>query len=138
MILDSTIPIAAERKRFDMHRFIQTEAAMDMIYITSITASELLHGVHRATPENRGRREAYVEGILRSTTILPFDLASARRHAGLWAELEVRGARIGSHDMLIAAVCLRFNHRLATLNEGEFSRVPGLQLANARPYLIER
>jgi predicted nucleic acid-binding protein len=40
--------------------------------------------------------------------------------------------------MLIAASCLRFGHRLATLNEKEFNRVEGLQLANARPYIVDR
>jgi hypothetical protein len=28
------------------------------------SASELLHGVHRATPEHRARREAFVEGAI--------------------------------------------------------------------------
>ncbi len=32
--------------------------------IAAITASELLHGVHRATPKHRVRREAFVEGVL--------------------------------------------------------------------------
>jgi hypothetical protein len=32
--------------------------------IAAITASELLHGVHRATPEHRTRREAFVEAVL--------------------------------------------------------------------------
>jgi len=70
----------------------------------------------------------------RGTPTLPFDLPSARRHAELWANLESSGERIGAHDMMIAATCLRFGHRLGTLNEGEFTRVDGLELADARPY----
>ncbi len=134
LILDSSVLIAAERKRFDMEAFIEAEAPMDNLFISSITASELLHGVHRATPERRGKRTAFVEGVLGSTPILPFDLACARRHAGLWAALEATGSRIGAHDLIIAATGLRFGHRLATLKEGEFARVEGLTLANARPY----
>lgn len=34
-------------------------------------------------------------------------------------------------SLLIAATCLRFGHRLATLNESEFKRVDGLELANS-------
>ena len=36
----------------------------DEVGIAAITASELLHGVHRATPEDRARREAFVEAVL--------------------------------------------------------------------------
>jgi tRNA(fMet)-specific endonuclease VapC len=135
LILDSSLLIAAERRRFDMEAFLEAEAPMEAIFITAVTASELLHGVHRATPERRAKREAYVESVLGDLPILSFDLPCARRHARLWASLEVSGNRIGAHDMMIAAVCLRFGHKLATLNEGEFTRVDGLLLAKARPYL---
>ena len=134
LVLDSSVLIAAERRRFDMESFIEAEAPMEPIYISSITASELLHGVHRASPQHRVRREAFVESIISQTPILPFDLASARHHSKLWADLENLGTRIGPHDMMIAATCLRFGYRLATLNEGEFQRVSRLELANARSY----
>jgi predicted nucleic acid-binding protein len=135
LIIDSSLLIAAERRRFDMEAFIEAEAPMEAVFITSVTASELLHGVHRASPERRGIREAFVESLLRDLPILDFDLPSARRHSQLWALLEVSGNRIGVHDMMIAAICIRFGYKLATLNEGEFTRVEGLVLANARPYL---
>lgn len=137
LMLDSSVLIAAERERFDMHAFIEGEAPMENLFISSVTASELLHGMHRAEPERRPRREAYVEAVLRVTPTLPFDLPCARRHAEVWAALEAVGNRIGAHDLVIAATCLRFGHKLATLNEGEFARVHGLKLANARPYVKE-
>ena len=120
-----------------MEAFLEAEAAMEAVFITSVTASELLHGVHRATPNRRARREAYVESVLDDLPILSFDLPCARRHARLWAMLEVSGNRIGAHDMMIAAICLRFGHKLATLNEGEFARVEGLILVKARTYMRE-
>ncbi len=137
LILDSSVLIAAERGNFDLPAFIEAEAPMAPVYISAITASELLHGVERATPEHRSRRHTYVEAVLDGTPILPFDLACAREHAKLWAELEAAGNRIGSHDMLIAATCLRFGHRLATLNEKEFSHLEGLALANAHPFFAK-
>lgn len=134
LILDSSILIAAERKRFDLEAFIGAEAPMEDLFIAAITASELLHGLHRARPGGRDKREAYVESVIRETPTLPFDLHCARHHAKLWATLGAAGQRIGPHDMLIAATCLRFGFRLATLNEDEFKRVHGLHLANATPY----
>lgn len=135
LILDSSVLIAAERGRFDMAAFIQTEVPMEPVFISVVSAAELLHGVHRAVPERRARREAYVEAVLKETPSLPFDLPCARRHAQLWATLEAAGNQIGAHDMMIAASCLRHGLRLATLNEREFDRVAGLKLANARRYL---
>lgn len=134
LMLDSSVIIAAERQRFDMVAFLKTEAAHEDVFISSATASELLHGVFRAKGERRVRREQFVEAVLVETPVLPFDLAVARVHAELWAGLEAAGIRIGAHDMVIAATCLKYGLQLATLNEGEFSRVAGLTLANARPY----
>ena len=42
--------------------------------MASITASELLHGVHRATAEHRARREAFVEAVLAAFPPFAFDL----------------------------------------------------------------
>ncbi len=138
LILDSSVLIAAEKGQFDMPAFVEAEAAMEPLFLSSVTASELLHGVHRATPERRATREAFVEAVLRETPTLPFDLPCARRHAALWAALETAGTRIGAHDMMIAATALRFGHRVATLNEKEFSQIHSLQLANARSYVKGR
>ena len=38
--------------------------AAEEVAIAAITASELLHGVHRASPEHQPRREAFVEAVL--------------------------------------------------------------------------
>ncbi len=138
LILDSSVLIAAERGRFDMDAFVEAEAPMEALFLSSVTASELLHGLHRASPERRAKRDAYIEALLRETPTLPFDLPCARRHAKLWAALEAAGNRIGAHDMMIAATSLRFGLTLATLNESEFRRVDGLKLANALPYTKER
>lgn len=134
LVLDSSVLIADEKGHFDMDTFIEIEAPMDKIFITSISVSEILHGILRASPTKKLIREAYVEAEIKNAPVLSFDLACARHHAKLWATLAAAGKIIGSHDMLIAAICLRFEHRLATLNEKEFSRVKNLELANARPF----
>src|ERR1035437_6937439 len=69
--------------------------------IAAITASELLHGVHRATPAHRARREAFVEGVLPAFPPFPFDLLAARAHARLWAGLVSSGMDVGAHDRLL-------------------------------------
>jgi predicted nucleic acid-binding protein len=96
--------------------------------IAAITASELLHGVHRATPEHRGRREAFVEAVLAAFPTLPFDLLAARVHAGLWADLVSSGNQVGAHDRLVAATAMAAGWRVATTNVRDFNRIPGLEV----------
>lgn len=51
IILDSSILVAFERRRFDLERFLTNQASPA---IAAITAAELLIGVERAdTPERR-------------------------------------------------------------------------------------
>jgi tRNA(fMet)-specific endonuclease VapC len=98
------------------------------VWIAAITASELLHGVHRATSEHRARREAFVEAVLEAFPPVPFDVRSARAHARLWADLAAAGTDIGPHDRLVAATALARGWRLATANLRHFRHVRGLDL----------
>jgi tRNA(fMet)-specific endonuclease VapC len=128
-MLDSSVLIAAERAEFRLEEFL-TAAGSEPVAISAVTASELLHGYHRATASGvRARRAAFVEGTLDLFTVLPFGLAEARRHAELWATLVATGATIGPHDLIIAATALTHGMSLATLNQDGFSRVSGLKLA---------
>jgi len=96
--------------------------------IAAITASELLHGVHRATPQHRARRDAFVEAVLMAFPPLPFDLLCARAHARLWALLAASGSDIGPHDRLVAATAIASGWRVATANVRHFARVTGLHV----------
>lgn len=98
-------------------------------FLAAITASELLHGVHRADgTARRARRQAFVEALLDLLPVVPFDLTAARVHAGLWAELRERGEVIGAHDLLIAATALAGGLTLVTHNVREFGRIEGLRV----------
>jgi tRNA(fMet)-specific endonuclease VapC len=94
--------------------------------IAAITASELLHGVHRATPEYQARREAFVEAVLAAFPPLPFDLLAARAHARIWAELASAGQDVGAHDRLVAATAIAAGWRVGTANLRHFDRITGL------------
>lgn len=98
------------------------------VSIAAITASELLHGVHRAAPQHRARREAFVEAVLTGFPPLPFDQLTARAHARLWAELAGAGIDIGAHDRLVAATAITAGWRVGTANARHFERVPALDI----------
>lgn len=100
--------------------------------IAAITASELLHGAHRASARHRGRREAFVESILAAVPVLDFDLLTARAHARLWADLARMGADVGPHDRIVAATAISLGWRVATANPRHFQRIPGLDVVQVR------
>ena len=134
IILDSSILVAFERRRFDLERLLTDHS---LAAIAAVTAAELLIGVHRAdTPERRSRRDEFVESIFSRTPIVPFDLAQARLYALRFAELASRGEVIGDRDLQIAATALSLGYDLATLNTREFKRASGLTIVDVGAYVV--
>jgi predicted nucleic acid-binding protein len=125
-LIDTSIFIELERSEQGLT--VLTLAAPDeAVALASITASELLAGVHRAdSVKRRERRATFVEAILGIIPVLPFDLQVARTHAEIWAEMAAAGQMIGAHDLLIAATALTHNYAVLTHNLRDFQRVPGL------------
>ena len=138
MILDTSIFIEAERGRFDLEGLLES-LGEEPVAIASVTASELLHGVERASGDDiRFRRHQFVERIVADFPVLPFDLAAARVHARLWASLAARGLLIGPHDLLVAATAIAIGSPVATLNQKEFKRIPDVALVPTTTFLRSR
>ncbi len=145
-LLDTTVFIEVERALRGLpadvalgtagRRLEDILGAGEDVGIATITASELLHGVHRATPEHRPRREAFVEAVLAAFPALAFDARCARSHARLWADLVGSGVDIGPHDRLVAATAIAAGWRVGTANVRHFDRVSGLAVVEVR--LAER
>lgn len=137
-LLDATVFIELERaqRRRSPRASIDEVGALltrdlgdgEEVGIAAITASELLHGVHRASAEHRARREIFVEAVLAAFPTLPFTLLCARAHARLWANLASAGDDIGPHDRIVAATAIASGWRVATANIKHFGRIPGLTL----------
>ena len=79
-VIDSSVLIAAERGHLDLAAAL-TDHRDETFAISAVTASELLHGVHRVAPSKRAVTEAFVEGLIERLPVLPFDLRSARVQA---------------------------------------------------------
>lgn len=125
VLIDTSVLIDAERDSKVLDQ-LPTEAHHA---ISVITVSELLHGVHRATPERvRIRRQVVVEALLGAIEQLPITPSIARLHAQLWADLQSKGQTIGAHDLWIAATALTHGLALATANIGEFERIAALEV----------
>ena len=125
LMLDTNVFIFSERSGSPID-FLQWNEYGD-VYMSSVTVSELLVGVHYANSEARkARRSAFVEYIVGNVPVLAFDTEIARIHAGLFATLFEKGQMIGAHDLIIAATALFYNCAVLTDNTDEFGRVAGL------------
>lgn len=126
ILIDTSVLVDLERAGLEaLPPALEEETA----FISALSASELLHGVERAQDEaRRARRQAFVERVLDTVRVLPFDLDVARVHARIWSSLLRRGGIIGAHDLVIAATALTHDLSLMTRNRREFERVEGLVL----------
>jgi tRNA(fMet)-specific endonuclease VapC len=127
-LIDSSILFDAERGLLRLEDHIRGREDEEA-FISVVSASELLHGVWRAkTPAIRARRSAFVEAAIERFPLLTIDLACARVHAQVQAEMEERGQLVGPHDLWLASTCLAHGLSLITGNLREFERVPGLRV----------
>lgn len=127
-LIDSSVLIAAERAKVGFEALLAGHADVE-IAIAAITASELLHGLHRAAkPAQRAHREAFVESVLAVVPVVPFDLVTARIHASLWAHLAAKGVSLGAHDLLIGATAIAVGFDVATRDKRSFPKIPGLKI----------
>lgn len=128
ILIDSSVLIAAERGAIDLDALLQAHRA-DEVGIAAITASELLHGVHRqSSAVRRARAHALVEQVLARLPVIAFDVDVARVHAMLSAELRSKGTAIGPHDLLIAATAVQAGAAVATRDLRSFPKIRGLDV----------
>jgi tRNA(fMet)-specific endonuclease VapC len=113
----------AERSAKSLDEVIGDE---DDVVIAAITAAELLVGVELSEGKSRQRRRAFVEDVLSSVPIEPYDLDVARIHASLLAHTRRSGRPRGAHDLLIAATALAHSRTVVSADPSGFEDLPRL------------
>ena len=98
------------------------------IYISSISAAELLYGAIKSSMAEVARNKVYL--YMAKINVLDFGIADALEYGNIRAYLTKKGELIGPLDMLIAAQALANNFTLITNNIREFRRVPGIKVEN--------
>lgn len=94
------------------------------VYITSITAFELLLGASLSSKKER--RIIEVESLLDQHSILNFTRESARKAAEKGAELRAKGMQIEIRDLLNASICLTRGMPILTKNKTHYERIKEL------------
>lgn len=94
------------------------------VFITSITAFELLLGANLSS--KRERRTIEVESLLDQHNILTFTHDSAKKAAEERAGLKTKGAPIEIRDLFNASICLLKKTPILTRNKTHYERIKDL------------
>jgi len=125
-LLDTNLCIAFLNGEDEAVRDRLLTLAPDDARLCSVVKAELLYGAHHSqrVAENLARLEAFF-APLRSH---PFDDEAAEWYGVIRSQLRREGTPIGGNDLMIAATARAAGLTLATRNQGEFRRVPGLRV----------
>ncbi len=123
LLLDTTFLIDAERGDGQLDDVIDDD---DDVAIAAITVAELTVGVRLATARHRASRQAYVDEIVETITILPYDEVVAVRHADLLVAVRRAGRPRGAHDLIIAATASATGRTVVSADRSAFADLPGV------------
>jgi tRNA(fMet)-specific endonuclease VapC len=98
------------------------------LVMSAVTYGELAYGVSKSHRRNQALHQ--LDELLHSIPIEPIDAEAALVYGEIRAYLEKKGMLIGNNDLWIGAHALARHLTLATNNEREFKRIPGLSLEN--------
>ena len=96
--------------------------------ISSITLSELLHGVEKSTQPDHNLRQ--VESFVSRLDVLDYTSKASAHYGDIRSNLEKKGKTIGVNDIHIAGHARSEGLILVTNNLKEFERVEALRLDN--------
>ena len=96
--------------------------------ISSITLSELIHGVEKSAQPDHNLRQ--VESFVSRLDILDYSSKASAHYGDIRSDLEKKGMTIGVNDIHIAGHARSEGLILVTNNLKEFERVEALRLDN--------
>ena len=96
--------------------------------ISSITLSELLHGVEKSAQPDHNLRQ--VESFVSRLDVLDYTSKASAHYGDIRSNLEKKGKTIGVNDLHIAGHARSEGLVLVTNNLKEFGRVDALRLDN--------
>ena len=129
LLLDSTFLIDAERGASPLDGLIGDD---DDVAIAAVTVAELHVGVQLAQSRQRARRRTYVNEIVATIPILPYDQKVAVEHANLLVAVRRAGRPRGAHDLIVAATAVAFARVVVSANRRAFDGLPGVTAIDHR------
>jgi len=97
--------------------------------LTAISVFELYAGIEGA------KRLRQIETLVQELIILPLNTLEAAIAGRIYTQLKSRGKLVGTHDILIAAICLANDLPLYTKNIAHFSEIKDIRLLSPNEIL---
>ena len=94
--------------------------------------AELRVGVELAKRQTRAQRQAFVDDVVETLPILPYDLDVATAHAELLVAVRRQGLPRGAHDLIIAATAKASSRTVVTADTGAFKDLPDVTVRGHR------
>jgi len=100
--------------------------------MTAISVFELYAGIEGA------KRLRQIETLVQKLTVFPLNVIEAAMGGKIYTQLKSRGKLIGTHDILIAAICLANDLPLYSKNISHFSEIKDIRLLSPSEILPSR
>lgn len=98
------------------------------VVMSTITYGELYYGATKSSQSAQALTQ--LEELVEDIPVENLGLTVGQVHGRIRAALEREGQLIGNNDLWIGAHAMGSNLTLATNNEREFKRIPGLSIEN--------
>jgi tRNA(fMet)-specific endonuclease VapC len=98
------------------------------LVMSAITYGELYYGASKSSQQAKAL--AQLQELVQDIPVEELDSRASEAYGEIRATLEKEGRLIGNNDLWIGAHASALNLTLATNNEREFKRIPGLSLKN--------
>ena len=93
--------------------------------LTAVSVFELYAGVEGA------KRLRQIETLLQELIVFPLNSLEAAIAGRIYTQLKARGKLVGTHDILIAGICVANDRPLYTRNSAHYSQIKDLRLLSA-------
>jgi predicted nucleic acid-binding protein len=103
--------------------------SLEKAAMTAISVFELYAGIEG------GKRLRQIETLVQELIILPLNTLEAAIAGRIYTQLKSRGKLVGTHDILIAAICLANDLPLYTKNIAHFSEIKDIRLLSPNEIL---
>lgn len=132
LILDSSVIIAAERRRHTVRDILEEVRASQgdvEIGVSVVSIAELVHGAYRVkTPAQQERRLTFINRLASDLPVYPVTLEIAWLAGRVEGQQEEKGIQLSFEDLSIGVTALSLGYAIATLNVRHFERIPNLTI----------
>lgn len=132
LVIDSSVLIAAERRKFSPEQAIETirnTAGEIPVVLCALTVAEIGHGIYRAkTEEMRECRRTFLDELKATIPVHPMTDATTEIVARIGGEQAARGINLPLGDLIVGACALELGYAVCTSNLRDFARIPELKI----------